>query len=223
MMKQVEAEEMMEEEVDFDDEQNVVAEAEILYSEATAAVKRLSMKLVMADKAFSLVRSRMEKLCETIETLLSSIDDDDDDGDTDCSESVREEASTDIQSQDTADRDSLMRRAQRAEVSAEIAVRELFLAKKETEQIKSQKQLEIDQLKSQLAELETTSQILASENRRFMSIGTKKPSYLDNFEAKSLLGSNFDKDVETASRSRVKERFKRNNRRLDHHGARRQN
>ena len=223
MMKQVEAEEMMEEEVDFDDEQNVVAEAEILYSEATAAVKRLSMKLVMADKAFSLVRSRMEKLCETIETLLSSIDDDDDDdGDTDCSESVREEASTDIQSQDTADRDSLMRRAQRAEVSAEIAVRELFLAKKETEQIKSQKQLEIDQLKSQLAELETTSQILASENRRFMSIGTKKPSYLDNFEAKSLLGSTFDKDVETASRSRVKERFKRNNRRLDHHGARRQ-
>lgn len=212
MMQQVEAEEMMEEVVDFDDEQNVVAEAEILYSEATAAVKRLSMKLVMADKAFSLVRSRMEKLCETIETLLSSIDDDDD-ADTSCSESVLEEASTDVQSQDTADRDSLIRRAQRAEVSAEIAVRELLLAKQETEQIKSQKQLEIDQLKNQLAQLETTSQILASENRRFMSIGKKKPSYLDNFEAKSLLESTFEKDVESASRSRVKERFKRNNRR----------
>jgi len=212
MMQQVEAEEMMEEEVDFDDEQNVVAEAEILYSEATAEVKRLSMKLVMADKAFSLVRSRMEKLCETIETLLSSIDDDDD-GDTSCSESVQDEASTDVQSQDTGDRDLLMRRAQRAEVSAEIAVRELLLAKQETEQIKSLKQLEIDQLKNQLAELETKSQILASENRRFVSVGKKKPSYLDNFEAKSLLESTFEKDVESASRSRVKERFKRNNRR----------
>ena len=145
MMCQIEAEEVMQEEIDFDGDQHVVAEAEQLYRDATIEVKQLSMKLVLADKAFSLVRSRMEKLVETIESLLVHIENGDEAPD-DRSSSTEDDDEEDDYDEEQ-EREKLVERAKRAEMSAELAIRESLLAKEEAEKIKSDKQREIDDLK----------------------------------------------------------------------------
>jgi hypothetical protein len=141
MMCQIEAEEVMQEEIDLDGDQYVVAEAEQLYRDATVEVKQLSMKLVLADKAFSLVRSRMEKLVETIKSLLVHIEDGDapDEG-----SSSDNDTEVDKPVDQDQEREKLVARAKRVEMSAEIA------AKQEAEKIKSEKQREIDDLKVRL-------------------------------------------------------------------------
>lgn len=145
MLCQIEAEEVMQEEIDFDGDHHMIAEAEQLYRDATSEVKQLSMKLVLADKAFSLVRSRMEKLVETIESLLMHIENGDeapDDGSS-CTEDDGEDDDYD----EEQEKAKLVERAKRAEMSAELAIRETLLAKEEAEKIKSEKQREIDDLK----------------------------------------------------------------------------
>lgn len=143
MMCQIEAEEIMQEEIDLDGDQYVVAEAEQLYRDATVDVKQLSMKLVLADKAFSLVRSRMEKLVETIESLLVHIEDGD------AADEAPSSSEDDVEDfvDEEQEREKLVSRAKRAEMSAEIAIRETLLARQEAEKIKSEKQREIDDLK----------------------------------------------------------------------------
>ena len=69
MIRQIEAEELLQAEIDLHDD-NAVAGAELLLRKATSDVKSLSMKLVLADKAFTLVRGRMEKLVKTIESQI---------------------------------------------------------------------------------------------------------------------------------------------------------
>lgn len=142
MTRQIEAEELMQEEIDLDGDENIVAEAEQLHEAATLEVRSLSMKLVLADKSFALVRNQMQKLVETIETLLSQVDNSDD------SASDGEECDDDSCVSDKShERQRLVNRATRAELSAELAVREAILAKQEAAKIKSEKQREIDYLK----------------------------------------------------------------------------
>ena len=154
MVAQIEAEELMQEEIDLDGDENIVAEAEQLYRDATVEVKTLSIKLVLADKAFALVRSRMEQLVKTIESLLVQIDnvESDDDGTSSSYSSHPDDEGSEAgsyssgESQDEG-REKLIKRAKRAELSAEVAVREALLAKQEVEQIQFEKQREIDTLK----------------------------------------------------------------------------
>ncbi|KAL7504877.1 hypothetical protein ACHAXN_002426 [Cyclotella atomus] len=204
MMCQIEAEEVMQEEIDLDGDQFVVAEAEQLYRDATVEVKSLSMKLVLADKAFSLVRSRMEKLVETIESLLIHLED----GEAPDEASSSDESENENEFVDEErERTKLVERAKRAEMSAEIAIRETLLAKQEAEKIKSEKQREIDDLKNKLAEMETQSQHMASRYSSFMA----GSSYLDKIDAKSILEGSFDRDMEDArqaARDRAKLKFR---------------
>jgi hypothetical protein len=234
MMCQIEAEEVMQEEIDLDGDQHIVAEAEQLYRDATVEVKHLSMKLVLADKAFSLVRSRMEKLVETIESLLLHMEDGG--APDDASSSSEGECSEDDDEYVDEDRarEKLFERAKRAEMSAEIAIRETLLAKQEAEKIKAEKQREIDDLKvslyeisqltnicmpadnshkcnihvqDKLAEMETQSQHLASRYSSFLA----GSSYLDKIDAKSILEGSFDRDMEDArqaARDRAKLKFR---------------
>jgi hypothetical protein len=151
-MCQIEAEELMQEEIDLDGDQHIVAEAEQLYRDATIEVKQLSMKLVLADRAFSLVRSRMEKLVETIESLLIHIENDDEypegtSSSTNSSEDDERLEGHDDHADEEREREKLLERARRAEMSAEIAIRETLLAKQEAEKIKAEKQREINELK----------------------------------------------------------------------------
>ncbi|KAL7554497.1 hypothetical protein ACHAWF_018088 [Thalassiosira exigua] len=203
MMSQIEAEELMQEEIDLDGDENIVAEAEELYRDATFEVKTLSIKLVLADKAFALVRSRMEKLVETIETLLVSMESGEE------VHSDEDEYSESGSSQGSQDRGKLIDRAKRAELSAEVAVREVLLAKQEAEKIKSEKQDEIDKLKAKLADMETKSQLMASEHRLAYLDGMHSQNIcMDKWEAKSFLESTFEKDAEGARKDRLKQKFR---------------
>jgi len=213
MVRQIEAEELMQEEIDLDGDENIVAEAEQLYRDATVEVKTLSIKLVLADKAFTLVRNRMEQLVETIESLLIEIENGDESEEHTSSSTHSEDEEYDSgsyseESQESLNRVKLMERAKRAELSAELAVREVLLARQEAEKIKSDKQREIDNLKDKLADMETKSQFLASEHRRLTQDG--KSSYLDKLEAKSFLESTYEKDSgeEAARKLRLKQKFR---------------
>ena len=217
MIRQIQAEELMEAEIDLDGDDNVVAEAENMYRKATYEVKTLSMKLVLADKAFTLVRGRMEKLVQTIESLLVQMEEDqgeegslaegsfssviaEDDG------SAVDDGSSQ-RTQEMEDRQKLEDRAKRAELSTEVAVREALLAKEEAEKITSEKQREIDVLKEKLAHMESKSIVMANENRRLVA----HSSYLDKLDAKSIIESSFDREPEgarAAAKSRLKQKFR---------------
>jgi hypothetical protein len=242
MMRQIEAEEMMQDEVELDNaDENVLAEVEDLYRAATSKVKTLSVKLVLADKAFGLVRNRMQNLVETIESLLVQYENDDDyvHGDSNTHSTVQsdEDGNNSVSSQKSHDRRRLVERAKRAELSAEVAVREAMLAKQEAEKIKSDKQREINELKvsllfyvlmydfiaisysflfvigslqqKKLAEMETKSQILASEHQQsYLNRSQARSShFLD--EAKSFLESTIDNDPGDKERKhRLKQQFR---------------
>ena len=143
MVRQIEVEELMQEEINLDADENIVAEAEELYRDATVEVKTLSIKLVLADKAFALARKKMEQLVETIEELLVQIENGDESEDNSSTHSSNSSHCI----RESRDRTKLIVRAKRAELSAEVAVREAILAKEETEKIRADKQFEIDQLK----------------------------------------------------------------------------
>ena len=151
MARQIEAEELMQEEIDLDGDENIVAEAEQLHATATLDVRTLSMKLVLADKAFALVRNQMQKLVETIESLLSQVESGDDSADDASDSSMRSDGDLcdddSNVSNESHDRQRLVHRAKRAELSAELACREALLAKQEAAKIKTDKQREIDYLK----------------------------------------------------------------------------
>lgn len=69
---QIEAEELMREEADAGD--GMMTEAEMTYLASMEEVKSISKMLVTAEKAFALVRDRIEKLVAKYEALLAKID-----------------------------------------------------------------------------------------------------------------------------------------------------
>ncbi len=143
MIRQIEAEECMQEEIDLDGDENIVADAEKIYRDATVEVKSLSMKLVLADKAFTLVRCQMEKLVATIESLLFEIENDEASRSSESSSDNSRSSSEDEGDYETEQR-RIIESARRAELAAEVAVRE---AKLEAERVSAEKQREIDLLK----------------------------------------------------------------------------
>ena len=204
----------MQAEIDLDGDENVVAEAEYLFRKATYEVKNLSMKLVLADKAFTLVRSRMEKLVEKIESLLVQMEDDTGsrEGSFPPSPSKDEGPSDDNTShirREDEEKQKLEERAKRAELSTEVAVREALLAKQEAEKVNAEKQHEIDLLKEKLARMEESKSVVLanSENNRLVA----HRSYLDKLDAKSIIESSFDREPEgarAAAKSRLKQKFR---------------
>ena len=213
MMHQIEAEELMQDEIDKDGDEMILLEVEHIYRETTKDVKTLSVKLVLADKAFQLVRNRMEQLVETIENLLIQVDGDDNtrsDGEEVSSSSVvseEEEYDVDVFAEFLCkERNKLDERAKRAELSAELAVREVRLAKQEAENIKLDKQREIDELKRRLVDMETMSQLSERHQLYYNGIQTNTSYFLD--DAKSFLESTFDRDKEEDRKNRLKQQFR---------------
>jgi hypothetical protein len=177
MTRQIEAEEIMRDEIDLDSDENFVAEAEQLYQDATCEVRTLSVKLVHADNAFAVIRNRVQNLVDTIESLLEKIVHVEESACGDTSSTMQsdneEYESGSCVSQENHDRKRLVERAMRAELSAEVAVREARLAKEEAIKIKSEKQREIDELKVRLSVdlcLETVKQISLLIRKKFIVI-----------------------------------------------------
>eukprot|EP00559_Dactyliosolen_fragilissimus_P000102 CAMPEP_0184874408 /NCGR_PEP_ID=MMETSP0580-20130426/42381_1 /TAXON_ID=1118495 /ORGANISM="Dactyliosolen fragilissimus" /LENGTH=1530 /DNA_ID=CAMNT_0027377423 /DNA_START=128 /DNA_END=4720 /DNA_ORIENTATION=- len=159
---------------------NTSTDAEINYLMVLEDQEIISKSLVQAEKAFCMVREQIERLVRKYEILLERIGNDDEsiysvdsDGMIDdedyCSESL---GSNECESDgdNSEERRRLARRAQKAELKAEVAAREAALAKlemektkKEAEKIREEKERELDNLKQQLEDLEAKSQFIATE------------------------------------------------------------
>lgn len=144
----------MKDEADFAD--GMMTEAEMTYLTSMEEVKTISHKLVLAEKAFNFVRERIEKLVSKYESLLVKFDND--------NESV---ASSSVLTCDSSyvseysyndeerERSILARRAQRAEVKAELVAREAMLGSQQARAVRADKEKELEALQQRLSELQS--------------------------------------------------------------------
>jgi hypothetical protein len=162
---QIEAEDMMRVESQYSD--GMVKEAEMIYLTAVEEVKKISHELVVAEKSFTLVRDRIEKLVAKYEALLVKFENE-------ASSAVGSSVITyesssyysdDYSSTDEEERErkTLERRAQRAELRAELAAREALLAKEEARLAREEKENELNALKLKLLELQSEASNAISE------------------------------------------------------------
>lgn len=159
----------MKEEADPAD--GMMTEAEMTYLTSMEEVKIISHRLVVAEKAFNLVRDRIEKLVAKYEALLVRFE----------NESASVAASSVITyessyysddgsctDEEERERVALTRRAQRAELRAEVAAREAILAKQEARAVREEKQRELHSLQTRLAALQSESSTAIAEHEHSM-------------------------------------------------------
>jgi hypothetical protein len=162
--RQIEAEEAMKEEGEAFD--GVMTEAEMTYLTSMEEVKTISHKLVLAEKAFTLVKDRIEKLVAKYEALLVRFENE--------TESVAPSSVFTYESSCYSDdfsfataeereKEALARRAQRAEIRAELAAREALLTKQHAHRVREEKEKELKALKMRLAELQSESSAAITE------------------------------------------------------------
>lgn len=158
---------------DADPSDGMMTEAEMTYLTTMEEVKTISHKLVIAEKAFTLVRDRIENLVSKYESLLVKM--------TSETESMAASSlisyqssyySDDSYSSDDDDREKevLARRAQRAELRAEMAAREAMLAKQEARTLRYEKERELQALQMRLNELQSESSAAINEKEQAASI-----------------------------------------------------
>ena len=105
-----------------------MTEAETVYLSAMADVKAKSRQLVVAEKSHELVKNQIEMLVTQYQTLLLAIENEEDDSDDSVSSSNSSESGDQYDSEVVDhEKDILARRAQRAELRAEVAAREVLI------------------------------------------------------------------------------------------------
>lgn len=170
--RQLEAEELMKEEGDAGD--GMMTEAEMTFLASMEEVKTISKRLVVAEKAFELVRERIEMLVAKYETLLVKIENDSIVAPssvlTNGSSYYTEGYDSNYSSEDEEEKIKLEKRARRAELRAEVAAREALMAKQETEKVKEEKQRELEALQHKLIELQAESSTIIAEREREQSV-----------------------------------------------------
>jgi hypothetical protein len=129
-----------------------MTEAEMTYLTSMEEVKTISKSLVIAENAFSWVRDRVQKLVSKYETLLLKIENDSLVGApssvfTSGTSYYSDNDSYQYSLDDDKEKVMLARRARRAELRAEVAAREAFLAKQEAQKIREEQQRELEALK----------------------------------------------------------------------------
>ena len=140
--RQLVAEHIMKDEGESND--GTMTEAEDAYLEAMEEVQTISNSLARAEKAFETVRNKIEELVSKYESMLDKIDrNTGNDSDSNCGDDDLSDASN----LDKAAKERLTRRAQRAELKAEVAAREAQMAKMEA--MKSKQQFERIQLRKE--------------------------------------------------------------------------
>lgn len=162
---------MKAEEADFDGDGMMMTEAEMTYLTSMEEVKTVSHKLVLAEKAFHLVRDRIEKLVAKYEALLVQFDND---AESIAPSSVVTDASsyysdyTSVTFHEEKEREALARRAQRAELRAELAAREAMLVKQRALELRNEKEMEIQILRQKLNDLQSESSAAIAEREHSM-------------------------------------------------------
>ena len=144
----------------------VMTETEMRYLTSMEEVKSISRKLVLAEKAFNLVRDRIEKLVRKYEALLVKFDND---AESVAPSSVITDASSYYSDytagtfQEENEREVLARRARRAELRAELAAREAMLTKQRAREFCKEKETEINELRQKLSDLQSESSAAIAE------------------------------------------------------------
>lgn len=143
----------------------MMTDAEMTYLTTMEEVKDISHNLVIAEKAFTFVRDRIEKLVAKYEALLVRFAND--------TESIAVSSVVSYESsyysdgsygsEEEHERDRLARRAQRAELRAELAAREALLAKQQARAIREEKERELHALQMRLSELQSESSAAITE------------------------------------------------------------
>jgi len=164
---QIEAEAVMKEEGETFD--GMMTEAEMTYLTSMEEVKSISQKLVLAEKSFALVKNRIEKLVAKYETLLVHFENE--------TESVAPSSvfsyESSCYSEDYSfaaakqrEDEVLARRAQRAELRAELVARESLLSNQKMSSIRREKEKEVNNLKARIADLQSESSTAYADRDR---------------------------------------------------------
>ncbi|GFH47686.1 hypothetical protein CTEN210_04161 [Chaetoceros tenuissimus] len=134
---------------DFLETLGEMSDAELEYFEVMVEVEALTSKLEKAERAFESVKHEIESLVKEYEDMLEDMDDSSSSDDEDCRSSRSESSDS---SNGSYERERLARRAQRAELNAEIAAKEI-----------ENKEKELVELRQKLDNLEAQSAIMASD------------------------------------------------------------
>ncbi|KAL3942357.1 MAG: hypothetical protein SGBAC_003423 [Bacillariaceae sp.] len=156
----IEAEDLMREEGDTP---GMMSEAEMTYLSAMEHVKTVSHQLVVAEKSFILVKERVEKLVARYEALLVKLDDDSDSIAASSVVSYQSSYVSDWTAVEEREQAQLARRAQRAELRAEVVAREAMLSKQGARTVRAQKEKELGTLRKRLADLQSETSAAISE------------------------------------------------------------
>lgn len=156
----IEAEDLMREEGDTT---GMMSEAEMTYLSAMEYVKIISHQLVVAEKSFTLVKDRIEKLVARYEALLVKLDNDNESIAASSVVSYQSSYVSDWTAAEEREQAQLARRAQRAELRAEVAAREAMLSKQGARGVRAQKEKELGSLRKRLADLQSETSAAISE------------------------------------------------------------
>ena len=136
-----------------------MTEAEDAYLEAMEDMKTVNQKLSRAEKAFEMVRTKIEELVSKYENMLDMINKKEvNDGESHCGD----DDISDVSSLDREAKNKLTRRAQRAELKAEVASREAQIAKMEAEKSKQEVERIRLQKEEELSALQVSDLVIIS-------------------------------------------------------------
>jgi tetrahydromethanopterin S-methyltransferase subunit G len=212
---QLDAKEMMKEEAEFNDllgVEGMMTDVEIRYITTTEQVKSISKQLVLAEKAFTMVKERVERLVQKYENILEKIDQDGEARGVD----MEDEDEVCLSEDEVDERGRLERRAERAELRAELSAREAQMlsltvekTKQEAENIRREKEEEIIELQQRLDDLEKKSAFLAREyeSKLSLKILDKAKHMVAQNEQKAMSVHSLDEEA-SAAKERIKARFR---------------
>jgi hypothetical protein len=199
----LEAEDLMREEGDAE---GMMSEAEMTYLGAMEQVKTVARQLVIAEKSFTLVKDRIETLVARYEALLVKLDNDT--GSCAASSVVSFQSSyvSDWTAAEEREHAELARRAQRAELKAEVAAREAMLSRPGARAVRSEKEQELGNLRQRLADLQSETSAAISEREHSVVLArvinaSKSTASSQLKNSRSISKNNID-DVKARFRNR---------------------
>jgi len=118
-----------------------MSDSELAYLSAMAEVKEKTLQLTKSENSYELVRNRIELLVMKYQNMLLTMEDD--------NASVYSVEDDDSEVSDP-EKNVLVRRAQKAELQAEVSAREALSAKEQIELIRLEKERELEELQVRL-------------------------------------------------------------------------
>ena len=211
----------MKEEAEFNDMlgvEGMMTDLEMQYLSTTEQVKCISKQLVLAEKAFTMVKERVERLVHKYEHILERIDQNGEVLSSNEDNESLEQEEVYLSEDEVNERGRLERRAERAELKAELAAREALMltltvekTKQEAESIRMEKEQEILELHKRLDDLEKKSAFLSREYESKLSLKIlEKAKFLTqtgNKEPQALSVHSVDDDA-SAAKERIKAKFR---------------